>query len=65
MHHCSDYAKQWDTTGKGGVKSALKDWSKQNHAVKILNLYHPTEIPLDRENVVYQDGNGITLIKNI
>jgi predicted O-methyltransferase YrrM len=58
LHDSSALAQQYDTTGKGGVRSALQEWSAAVH-VPFVNLNGDlTEWGMG----VYPDGNGLAII---
>ncbi|MDH7604907.1 MAG: CmcI family methyltransferase [Melioribacter sp.] len=62
FHDSSDFARQWDSTKKGGVKSALDEWHNLNPDVRFINIYNEQDT-LNTENSVYQDLNGIAIIQ--
>jgi predicted O-methyltransferase YrrM len=62
MHDVSNFAKQFDSTGKGGVLPAVKAWSKRKKVDSFL-LNNFVEDGMAPDTLVYRDGCGLGLIQ--
>ncbi len=61
MHDVSQYAQSFDSTGKGGVRKAILEWSeKRNVPALLLNSFVTNESP---DALAYRDGCGLALIQ--
>lgn len=62
LHDVSEYAKAFDTTGKGGVATAAREWSsKHGRSLFMLNSFSKLG---DNPNVyAYRDGCGMGIIQ--
>lgn len=61
LHDSSHFAEKFDTTGKGGVRTALKEWCDQNNKPFFaLNDFVVKEPPV---HLSYRDGCGLGLVQ--
>jgi predicted O-methyltransferase YrrM len=61
LHDVSDFASQFDATGKGGVCRALSEWRTQHECIMI----NPVAPDSPRETTAYQDGCGLGIVHKL
>lgn len=59
MHDSSAFAEQWDPSGHGGVRAALRQWAAANPDAQVLNLNGDLT---EWGTGVYADGNGLAIV---
>lgn len=62
LHDTGPYARQWDSTGKGGVQVAFDLWRSRNPGIQCLNIDCGASFLPDSPYFVYQDGCGIGIV---
>jgi predicted O-methyltransferase YrrM len=60
LHDCSDFARQWDRTGQGGVRRALEEWLPRTPEASAMMLDGD---PGEDEPSAYADRCGLCLIQ--
>lgn len=64
MHDTSIKAKEYDSTGKGGVSRALSEWTIKNDDNRI-NINKSITIEATKDDLIYLDGCGVGIIQKI
>ncbi|MBK7403422.1 MAG: class I SAM-dependent methyltransferase [Phycisphaerales bacterium] len=60
LHDCSEFARQWDTTGEGGVRRAIQEWLARHPEASSMLLEGD---PRADDSTAYADGCGLGILQ--
>lgn len=60
LHDSGEYAKEFDSTKKGGVHVAVQEWLAQTREARAINIYPPAHT---YANPIYKDPCGLGIIQ--
>ena len=63
LHDTSNFARDWDGTGKGGVQAALDKWLPKHPELEFINLNRQVPKSRGNDSLVYKDGCGIGILQ--
>ncbi|MBS0150366.1 MAG: methyltransferase domain-containing protein [Nitrospira sp.] len=62
LHDSGEYAKEFDSTKKGGVHVAMQEWLAQTREARAINIYPPAHTYADP---IYKDPCGLGIIQKL